>query len=90
MPNWKSTIKIGDLHKAYQAGEMTIQEVGKAVESRAMTNRFVRAEVDEGFDLTDAMHCLRAGVSDVAEYDDCLKALYDFGDDNHNIWIDTF
>ena len=31
MPNWKSTIKIGDLHKAYENGSMTIQEVGKGV-----------------------------------------------------------
>src|ERR1700690_854012 len=77
MTKWKSEIKIGDLHKNYQDGTITIQKLGKAGASRAMTNRFVRAEVDEGFDLCDAIACLSEGVGVVQASEQYSEMLLD-------------
>jgi hypothetical protein len=92
MTNWKSTIRIGDLHAAFQNNEITIQELGRRVAERCKLNKFIDRELEDdlgSWHICDAIDALGAGVEDVHEYDDCLKALYDFGDDDHMIWIDT-
>lgn len=82
MADWKTKIELRDLHEAFEKGEMTVKEVGKALADRVQKNRYAG-------ELEDIIYELRV-VDDVDDYDWCLEQLYDFGDYDHRIWINTF
>ncbi len=85
MPQWKTTVRLGDLHVPYQVSKMTIQDVGKELAKRLRANKYVE---DIEMDCTGALEDLEQGVKNAEEYDDILKELYDFGDFNNRIWFD--
>jgi hypothetical protein len=82
MVSWKSTIQLADLHKAHQAGELTTSELGRTLAKRLRKSRYAG-------DLEGIAQELEL-VDDVDDYDRLLAALYDFGDRDHRIWINTF
>lgn len=81
MADWKTTVRLGDLHESYETGDMKITAVAKALAARLRKNRFAK-------DLEDVIARL-VKVRSVRAYDSCLKTLYDFGDTGHRIWLDS-
>jgi len=81
MADWKTTVRIGDLHAARKRGEMTIREVGEKVAARLERNRYAG-------DLKRVISRLRR-IRSVEAYDACLEKLYNFADVGHRIWIDS-
>lgn len=81
MADWKTTVRIGDLHESHQSGDMTISAVAKALATRLRKNRFAK-------DL-EAVIARLGKVRSANAYDSCLKTLYDFGDHGHRIWLDS-
>lgn len=93
MTSWKSTIKIGDIHKKYQDKEITIEEVGKQVAARAKLNRFIKQAIDiisnnYESEIDEAIENLEEGIENPEEYDYHLNNLYNFGDYGKRIWFD--
>ena len=82
MANWKETVVIGDLHVGYQCGKYTVEEVGNQLADRLEQTRY-----KEDWELGDIIFDLRC-VGDEDEYDQVLQRLYDFGDEDHRIWLD--
>lgn len=82
MARWKTTVVVADIHEAHQRGEMKIDQVAIELAKRLQANRYASWLED----LIDRLNC----VTDVEEYDDCLRELYDFGDHDHRIWIESF
>ena len=80
MADWKTTVRLGDLHGAREKGDMTIKDVAGALAKRLQKNRFAK-------DLEDVIARLKK-VRSVSSYDSCLSDLYAFGDFNHRIWFD--
>lgn len=82
MVDWKTKIKVGDLHAAHRKGDMPITAVAKALAARIERNEFKN-------ELAGLVARLRR-VRNVRSYDSCLRTLYDFGDQDHRIWVDAF
>lgn len=84
MPTWKNTIRIGDLHEDYQAGNLSIQKVGVELARRLKVKRIEDAwgELEEIIERFES-------VDDVEDYDNVLRDLYDFGDSGHLLWVDS-
>lgn len=85
MANWKTTVKIGDLHNSFEDGNLTIKEVGKEVADRLKRNNYA-----DDCDLQDIIELLETEDYDVEGYDYILRMLYDYGDLYHRIWVDDF
>ncbi len=93
MKEWKNRIKIGDLHYRNETGELSTQEVvGKVVKRLKELN----IKDEEFLDIIDQFESIVTDESKDSEenyqswYNDVLTSLYDFGDFNKTLWIDTF
>ena len=82
MANWKTKVKLTDLHELFTEEEITINELGNKLADRLDESPY-RGEIQ---DLIDELR----EVADVHEYDAVLEELYDFGDEGHRIWFDSF
>lgn len=80
MANWKTTVKIGDIHIGHENGLLNIRECGKMLAERLEKNRY-HAALEEQIDMLK-------NVEDVEDYDYAIGELYDFGDTDHRIWFD--
>lgn len=93
MPNWKSKIELKDLHKAYDhgAGDITIQQVAAGLAQRIRLNRYAEELEDIAMELEDlAAEPEETDTEELVQwYDYLLSQLYDFGDFEHRIWINT-
>ncbi len=89
---WKATIKIGDLHARYQAGELPIVEVAKQLADRVekYRDKTFLEESDEWCELDDIIFWFREDVQDVNDYDGVLAELYNWADEGHRLWVDKF
>jgi hypothetical protein len=90
--NWKATIKIGDLHTRYQAGELPIVEVAKQLADRVekyRDNTFTE-EADEWHELGDIIFWFREDVQSATDYDGVLDELYNWADEGRRPWVDKF
>lgn len=79
MPNWLTTVRVGDLHAVYKAGGL-ISYVALTLADRLRKNLYA--------DMIGYEIGLLEEVMTVEEYDDVLERLYDFGDEGHRIWFD--
>jgi len=82
MAKWKKTLDISDLHQAYGDGSITIIQVAKEVHSRCLKlkiNDIQFMNITSNFLL----------IEDIDDYDSVLSDLYDFGDEDHKLWINT-
>lgn len=94
MANWKTTVKIGDLHESYRNKEITAGQLSRLVCLRFRLNRYIKAAIDSDspdydWDIENTLEEMEEGVEDADHYDNCLSTLYSFGDAGHCIWIDT-
>lgn len=81
MADWKTKVRLGDLHEAHQNGTMKIGDVARTLAKRLRRNRYAK-------DLERLIAKLEV-VKNANSYDTCLAMLYDFGDEGHRIWIDS-
>lgn len=87
MVRWQYTIQLADLHAASKRGELTPAELGKAVAARIRASKVYKTHHEWALqDITDGFD----DVQDLEEYDEVLADLYDWGDENHTCWIDTY
>ena len=82
MPDWKTRVEMADLSLAFEKGTMTSSEAGKEMASRLKQNKY-HEELDEIIDMFE-------NVEDVQDFDYALGELYDFGDEDHRIWVNCF
>lgn len=88
MINWKTTLKVRDLHKGLREGTLTAQEVAGKV-AKLLTRNPYAADPELAV-LIDEFECLAEKKDATAdEYDEVLDALYNYGDDDHRIWVDA-
>jgi hypothetical protein len=89
---WKATIKVGDLHARYQAGELPIVEVAKQLADRVekFRDKTFTEETDEWHELDDIIFWFREDVQDVTDYDGVLNELYNWADEGRRLWVDKF
>lgn len=87
MARWQYTIDIADIHEAFQADNLTVREMGKAVAERIRSSRAWNFEQPSLRDIADSFDEISS--DDAGEYDDCLERLYDWGDRRHTCWINT-
>lgn len=81
MAKWKSKIVITDLHDDYENEKMSIVAVASELKKRLEVSPYANdAELQRVMILLN-------NVENVEEYDKALKALYNFGDYNHRIWV---
>lgn len=96
MPNifkdWDSEVNVADLHAAHQARKVTIQYVAKRVAERLKNNKYhddedlkdIIAQFDEIAESDS-----RDQATAVVEYDSALRELYDWGDTDKRIWVNS-
>jgi hypothetical protein len=87
---WKATIKIGDLHARYQAGELPIVEVAKQLADRVEKYRDKTFQPDTVAwdELDDIIFWFRDDVQNVTDYDGVLDELYNWADEGRRLWVD--
>ena len=88
MINWHETINIAGLHRLFTSGSISLQDLGRAVVVKLKnTNAFASCEPE----LVDII-CAFEAIDELAspsDYRAVLDMLYDFGDKNHALWIET-
>ncbi len=84
MANWKRTLKIGDLHTAYQAGNLTAAMLGQDVAKRLKALNIPADGCIE--EIAERL----GDVDDIEEYDDAYGDLCNWGDRGHRLWVDVF
>ncbi len=81
MREWRSKIEVKDLHEGFEEGRLTVPMVGNELARRVRKSPYA-AELE---DIAAALE----GVQEIDDYDAALADLYDFGDRDKRIWINT-
>lgn len=89
MANWKATIYLGGLHAEYRAGKLDAKALGRKVAPlvRQLLRQYKGYAHEE---LEQIATDFETDVKTVRDYDIILDRLYDFGDRDHRLWVDTF
>ena len=89
MNKWKHQVSIASLHKQYQAGELSPQELAKSVASLLTT--FILPKFPDDFELEEIIGWFKDSedINSINDYDNLLKELYDWAADNR-VWINCF
>ena len=90
MPHWKATVKLGDLHESYQGKIMTVPALAKAVADRLKRVRRYQDDADFQDIVVEFEGLAEDEDAGIDDYDCILGRLYDFGDSDHRLWVDTF
>lgn len=87
MTNWTNKIELGKIFKKYNAGEMSISDVGKET-AKKILQTVKRDRYLPVMSLTKLANKFKT-VKTETKYNSLLNELFDYGDD-WKIWIDTF
>jgi hypothetical protein len=89
MNKWKHQVSIASLHKQYQAGELSPQELATSVAS--LLEIFILPKFPDDFELEEIIGWFKDSedINSINDYDNLLKELYDWADDNR-VWINCF
>jgi hypothetical protein len=95
MPQWKARVNIGDLHQSYQDGNLSVSDLALSVHQRLASHSYYQNdELYEYQEITDWFEDVaedaQNGKADINDYDSVLRELYDWGDDENRLWVDTF
>lgn len=82
MAEWKHVIDISDSFYKYSTGKVTVREAADDLIEKLRRSPYVHDLVGMIWNLTDC--------DDAEEFDELLEELFDFGDDNHKLFIQTF
>lgn len=88
VPYWKTTINISQEFKAFDDNLTNIRELATSVENK------LREYVKENQSFDDINEIERIAdelimIEEVEEFDSLLESLYDWGDIDHRLWIQT-
>jgi uncharacterized protein YpuA (DUF1002 family) len=91
MADWKTKLDIKEEWEQREKDEITNQQLCKAIAAKLKMNRFFKKDEDlqeiaedfENFEDNDD------GDSDEL-FNDLMSQLYDYGDEDHRIWVGTF
>lgn len=89
MAHWKAQLELKDVWKKYEDGEMTIAEVAGVVAERLKATPYV-----DNFQMSEIIEqftCIAADGKEarLKEFEELMDELYDFGDCDHRLWINT-
>jgi len=87
MANWKYKIDISKEHHAFEDAECDIYVVVDKLVAELKMSPYA-----EYMDFTiERLESLRGIPEDeaVEEYDELLQEVYDFGNENHRLWVNT-
>ena len=89
MNKWKHQVSIASLHKQYQAGELSPQELANSVASLLET--FILPKFPDDYNLEEIIDWFNyfQEADTINDYDDILRELYNWADDNR-VWINCF
>ncbi len=95
MNNWKYTIKIGEDMKSFQDGDCLLVDFAKNLNRKLkpilgdMIGRYPERS-EELEDIILDLSILEGHIDDVDEMDEILERLYDFGDEDKILFVDSF
>ena len=88
MPNWNETINISHYHRLYTGGNIKLQQLGKGIANKLkLTESYARCDPD----LMDVV-CAFNALDEYAchkDYEAALAMLYEYGDKDYRLWIET-
>jgi hypothetical protein len=89
MANWKAKIDVKDLHDAFNENGLSMAVVAGEVAKRLRKTPY--AEDLWMLDIIEQLESIAADgdQASVEDYDAVLAELYNFGDDDHQLWINT-
>lgn len=87
MANWKEKLMLNDLYKKIDDTILSVNEAGKQVANRIRKLKYYKKYIDELEEIADNFEF---DCEDVEDFDRNLEELYNFGDFNHRLWIQTF
>lgn len=85
---WKEAINISHLHRFYNDGQINIVQLGKAVASRLKLSNLFHMCEPEIIGLIVEFESLDE-FSGINDYNSALQMLYEYGDENNTLWIET-
>lgn len=88
MASWQETINISHLHRLYSDGKIKVMQLGKAVAARLKTTSYFKSCEPEMIDIIAEFGSLDE-FSDHKDYITALDLLYDFGDIENRLWVET-
>ena len=85
MAKWKYVLDVSDLWEKGKARTISPQELGAGLADRL-------GELDQDNDLLQIRRELwdLTDESTYDDFDDILEKLYDWADENHKLWLQTF
>lgn len=99
MSKWVNRLDLKDLWKTREEGNLTIQELGKAVADRIRKSKFYKLKIHEEA-LREIVLDFEGCSEDVEKFDGILEQLYDWADtplttplgqmQRKMCWIETF
>lgn len=88
MAQWKERINISKLHRLYENGVIGLNKLSKGIATKLRKTSYHIAGnvemitiIEELMELTD--------TNTIDDYDVALDMLYDFGDEDRKLWIET-
>lgn len=90
MDKWKNYVELSDIFETYEEGVSDFDEHKDLIVQRLLhsSNKFVLISKYDRENLKDLIDEL-AGTEDLSEFNDCLDLIYDWGDVDHKLWINT-
>lgn len=85
MVNWLAKLKVGDLYKAYSRDEISIEDIANGFAERL---KEIPAGLIDG-ELMDIIAQFE-DVHTIEGFDNTLDNLYDWADDGHRLWVNTY
>ena len=87
--SWQERVDISHLHRLYTDHKIEIKALGKAVGARLKSTNAFKSCEPELVDIVCEFEALDEH-SDIADYCSALDMLFDFGDKNKQLLIETF
>lgn len=89
MANWKSKLDLSDIWEQYDNDELSIQNVSKMVAERLRACRYKNDK--DVVDIIERFESLadESSADNIDDFDDVLADLYEFGNIDHRLWVQT-
>lgn len=88
MAIWKEQINISHLHRLYEEDKISVESLGKAVASRLRLTNYYQDHDPEIIEIICEFAALNK-ISELKDYEVILDMLYDFGDIEHRLLVET-
>ena len=88
MATWQDSINITDVHRLYEDDRISLEGVGKIVAFRLKRTVHAQSNNTDILNIINQLETLNESNC-IDDYDAVLDMLYDFGNSDHKLWIET-